>query len=412
MLWLPRQVLFDPERGHHVLPGNALLPAHHGMLITRALQEWACLLSLELSFETAARLLGLDHPRSHPPLLLGTSAPRPPARGSDPHGGSPGSEALTPPARYRVPGVDAPQLVPAHPVRRPAAWPPALQAAVTTALAQDQPTPPAGVSAADWERVLSVRRAEPKSDPATLARLGPAVAPNQVVVAVDGVLVRQPRGHQFWELRTARVTTATGSRYLSGTGEVFLRQLFVCLRLCAGRRRPVTFLGDGAAWLRQFYEEQVAPWCRCECILDWYHLAKKVRGFASQIVRDRKARRALTGAALRRLWEGDVAGAVAALEAYRPGARNEAKLEELAAYLEARTELLPNYRERRRQQQYLGSGAVEKANDLLVARRQKHHGMHWSEAMSDALAALQTLRLNGGWDLYWRERRVLPLVAT
>ena len=32
--------------------------------------------------------------------------------------------------------------------------------------------------------------------------------------------------------------------------------------------------------------------------------------------------------------------------------------------------------------------------------------------MCDALAALTTLRLNGGWDLYWQERRVLPLVAS
>ena len=29
----------------------------------------------------------------------------------------------------------------------------------------------------------------------------------------------------------------------------------------------------------------------------------------------------------------------------------------------------------------------------------------------DGLAALRTLLLNGGWDLYWKEQRVLPLAV-
>jgi hypothetical protein len=37
------------------------------------------------------------------------------------------------------------------------------------------------------------------------------------------------------------------------------------------------------------------------------------------------------------------------------------------------------------------------------------YGMHWSKQTSDALAALRTLLLNGGWDLYWQKHQVLPL---
>jgi hypothetical protein len=66
----------------------------------------------------------------------------------------------------------------------------------------------------------------------------------------------------------------------------------------------------------------------------------------------------------------------------------------------------------RRERHYLGGAHAEKANDLMVARRQKNKGMHWSQDTSDALAALKTLMLNGGWDLYWHSRHVLPLVAT
>jgi hypothetical protein len=46
------------------------------------------------------------------------------------------------------------------------------------------------------------------------------------------------------------------------------------------------------------------------------------------------------------------------------------------SYLSDRRAYLPNYKARRTQRQYIGSAHAEKANDLLIARRQKHQGMH------------------------------------
>jgi len=92
-------------------------------------------------------------------------------------------------------------------------------------------------------------------------------------------------------------------------------------------------------------------------------------------------------------------------------ARNSEKLEELLAYLRARQPFLPNYRQRYIARRYIGSGHTEKLNDQLVARRQKGAGRHWSLETSDALAALRTLLLNGGWTRYWEHRQVLPLLA-
>ncbi len=85
---------------------------------------------------------------------------------------------------------------------------------------------------------------------------------------------------------------------------------------------------------------------------------------------------------------------------------------ELIGYLRARTPRIPNYRQRRIEQRYIGSGHVEQANDLIVARRQEHRRMHWSAATSDGLATLRTLMLNGGWERYWQQREVLPLLAS
>jgi len=53
-LHLRRQVRAHHDGRPHTMPGNALLPTHHGLLITRGLQELACLLPQEVPFATAA----------------------------------------------------------------------------------------------------------------------------------------------------------------------------------------------------------------------------------------------------------------------------------------------------------------------------------------------------------------------
>jgi hypothetical protein len=80
-----------------------------------------------------------------------------------------------------------------------------------------------------------------------LRHLGPELAPDQVLATVDEVLTRKPEPHRFWEVRTARVVTAQGYRYLSGVGQTFLQQLLVVLLLALGARRSLLLIADGAA---------------------------------------------------------------------------------------------------------------------------------------------------------------------
>src|SRR5262249_28106743 len=56
-LHLNRQVFAPLPDGALVMPGNALLPPRQGIIITRGLQELACLLPQDLSFDTVSRLL-------------------------------------------------------------------------------------------------------------------------------------------------------------------------------------------------------------------------------------------------------------------------------------------------------------------------------------------------------------------
>jgi hypothetical protein len=410
ILSLPRQVLERPNGGGHVIPGNDLLPDHGGMLITRCLREWACLLPLDVGVETTQRLLGWI---TQEPEVMGATEVRRLVRE---HGQqlraaeiAEAQALLADPERLAQARA---RLAPAQEPRRRAAWPQALTAVVEAALAEERPTPPKGVRPADWERVLAVRREQQEAlTTAQLRGLGPQVAADQIVVGGDEVLVRQPKKRQFHELRTARIATSEGSRYLSGTGANFLLVLWVLLLLCGARQRWVTFVADGARWLREFYAARLQNLPRVECLLDWFHLCKRCRELTSMIGKDREARRELYRAVRKRLWQGEVSAAVTLLEEYRPQARNEARLEELIAYLQSRKESLVNYGERWLKREYIGSGGVEKGNDVIVARRMKRKGMHWSLETADSLAALKTLWLNHGWDLYWGRHEVLRLAA-
>lgn len=403
-----RRVLYPLGSPRHLLPGNAVLPAHQGMVITRGLQEVACLLPQGLAVATVARLLGWQTQEEQ---VLCASTVRTLVRQ---HG-----QVLAAAEQAEVTALAAradlatltPCLVPTTTPRRRASWPPALAAAVERAWASGEVTAPAGVRQTDWERVLASRRAAGLQEAAQGRRLGPGIGSDEVLVSTDEVLTRTPVRRTFWELRTARVATAQGYRYLSGTGDAFLETLRVLILLCRGPDRAVLLLGDGARWIRTFFLTVLAPLTATAMILDWYHLHRKCAETASRLSRTKPSRRYFLGSLIRLFWRGEIDAALAFLEDLRPQVKSEPPLDDFLTYIQTRRDYLPHYRQRRRDRQYIGSGHAEKANDLLVARRQKGAGMHWSEETSVALMRLRTLRLNDEWDRYWLHHLPPSLLA-
>src|SRR5262249_39418506 len=150
-----------------------------------------------------------------------------------------------------------------------------LNAAVDAALADAHVRPPVGVSWADWERVQAARRADTTRPVEDLRQLGPALEADQVLVTVDEVLTRKPEPHRFWELRTARIVTAEGYRYVSGLGASFLQHLLVMVLLALSTHQSLLLIADGARWIRAFFTETLAQIPTRTMILDWYHLAQK-----------------------------------------------------------------------------------------------------------------------------------------
>jgi hypothetical protein len=136
-------------------------------------------------------------------------------------------------------------------------------------------------------------------------------------------------------------------------------------------------------------------------VLDWYHLCKKTSELLSMVCNRKKHRNEVFSEIRPLLWNGKVDEAISKLRKLLPDPRNPERLKELIGYLEARKPAIQDYNMRRINCEYNGNGIVEKANDLLVARRQKLAGMSWSKDGSDALCALTTLWYNGEWERYW-----------
>lgn len=405
IIHLSRQICFNRELDHHLMPGNALLPEHNGTIITRSLQEWACLLPMDLPFATVERLLKWQ--AQCPEMICASEVRRLVSAHGEVIREAEAEEVKGLLDRKDLSGLKA-QLVSSAGRRAASAWPPELTDAVRMALERGDEQPPEGVRQCDWERILAARRQEYQCME-QLRRLGPEIRSDQVVAATDDVLIKAPEKNRMLSIRTARIATTMGFRYLSGNGEAVLNQIFLLLILCGAPGKAVLLLGDGARWIRTFFTDRLKIFSRKELILDWFHLKKKCYELCSMICRGRKARASLMGRLIPCLWRGNVAAAVTHLEDYRHDCRNEQKLDELIRYLDARKPYIPNYKDKRAHRFYIGSGHAEKACDLIVARRQKHKGMHWSEKTADGLAALRTLMLNRAWDLYWQDRKILSL---
>ena len=406
-----RQVCECSTCGQDFMPVNELLPEHHQIVITRGLQELMCLLALQPSYERAHDYLVRI---THDPQVLSEREVQEIILA---HG-----QAIRQQEDVQAKAVldqdqveGEPVLVTSQPPRRGPDWPEEVAKAVETALdAGMWEETPEGISDRDWERIVTQVQDQADEEPTLpgLAHLGPRLRPHEMLVALDGIVVRGRHKDSRIELRVGRIATDDGYRYVSGTGEGFLTRVLAAIKALGGQGRFLIVLGDGASWIRTFFEEHLAAYSDKQLILDWYHLAKKCRKMLSMIGHNRQQRRDLLQQMTRLLWEGKTAESIAFLRALRETACRPDKLEELIGYLHKHRPYIPNYCQRRAECRFNSSNAAERACNILVARRQKQKSMHWIEKGADALCALQTLWYNLAWDLYWHQRQILPLLSS
>lgn len=243
-----------------------------------------------------------------------------------------------------------------------------------------------------------------------------SVPSESVYVSVDDVGVKQQknsrkegsvRDSKYVENTVAHIQYGDKSYILTGIG---MRNVFksVLAFLLANNllSHELIFMTDGARDLKSHIQSvfQFHPYT---VVLDWFHLKKRCQERLSQSIRGKDRRNAVLEKALRYLWVGDVPGATEYLRSLdSKDIKNANWLDDLISYFDNKGDAITCYALRAKLGLRNSSNPVEKANDLLVAQRQKHNGMAWSSKGSGSLAALQMVYLNNQSD-YWFQKRKL-----
>ena len=171
-------------------------------------------------------------------------------------------------------------------------------------------------------------------------------------------------------------------------------------------RRKLIFFVDGhslySAVLQFFsWHENLAV------ILDWYHLKKKCKELVSMVMKGRDLRNTVLEKLTPLLWHGLVDQAIIYLESLPESEiKNEEERLHLMRYLAKNRPMIPVYAIRKELGLRNSSNRGEKANDLLVADRQKHNGMSWSKPGSVSLASVTALKKNKEYPKWFREREL------
>ena len=227
---------------------------------------------------------------------------------------------------------------------------------------------------------------------------------NCVYISIDDIGVKRQkdkreenaaRDTKFVENTVAHIQYGDSVTLLTAVGMLELFKIVLAFLLSNGLLgHRLVFFSDGAKDIKGNIES-VFAFHPHTLILDWFHLKKKCKELLSMAIQGKNARNKCAEKLLRYLWVGDVQGAKDHL-ANLPGkaVKNPHWQEELIAYLERKKDNITCYAVRAKLGLRNSSNPVEKANDLLVAERQKHNGMSWTPHGSGALAAIQMVFKN------------------
>ncbi len=214
----------------------------------------------------------------------------------------------------------------------------------------------------------------------------------QKTVQTDVIVLQHPQTDTYSYLVAGKSSDNTPNYDI----ETYLSAMFSIL-MC-GACYDLIAITDGATAIRKRLHRVFGN--QLTIILDWYHLDKKIWALAGLFCRNKTEKEQHAKNIIKYLWKGQVAEAIIYLNE-TVVSKNEDKKRELLTYLNKHTAEIIDYERRQKAGRCIGSGRGEKANDQIVAMRQKKKGTAWSRDGSRSLAIIKTLQLNNQWDSYW-----------
>jgi len=179
-----------------------------------------------------------------------------------------------------------------------------------------------------------------------------------------------------------------------GSAEEFKKHLLACaIRSGYGHFKETVFIGDGAAWLRNMVSDLFPD---AQQILDFYHLCENVHTFAKCLFGTEDAKF--------KLWAKDIC------DSLRASQYNQV-LKELSSFKGKKLNGCPvnlhgyisnninhiNYVEYEKKGYFIGSGAIESGNKIVLHDRLKRAGMRWNTATAQAMLTLRSKAESNRW---------------
>ena len=192
--------------------------------------------------------------------------------------------------------------------------------------------------------------------------------------------------------------------YISYIGQVqeFKYHLYaLALRAGYGTYKNTVLISDGAAWIRGLKDELFPD---AQQILDLFHLKENTYSFAKEIFCNDKAKYEPWAEDIcSRLEEGKWKGVLKDLEKYKSMPSKQGSVN-LYTYISNNKDNIdyPKYREKG---YFVGSGAIESGNKVVLQSRLKLPGMRWNVETGQCMVSLKAKLESKKW-----ESDVVPLV--
>jgi hypothetical protein len=211
-----------------------------------------------------------------------------------------------------------------------------------------------------------------------------------------GVVFSSDNIHEWTDKRGDRQHKIQKREYTSyiGNASEFKKHLLACaVRNGYGQYKETVLISDGATWIRNMREELFPD---AQQILDYFHLCENVHTFSKHIFGMDEAKY--------RPWANDICTALKKSEAklvlndiksYAGKAAGPSPVN-LYVYISNNINNI-DYAGYEQKGYFIGSGAIESANKIVLQRRLKQAGMRWNTESAQYLLTLTSKCSSGLW---------------
>jgi len=184
--------------------------------------------------------------------------------------------------------------------------------------------------------------------------------------------------------------------YISYVGSVdeFKKHLLACaLRGGYGKYKQAVLISDGATWIRNMTAE-IFP--DAQQILDFYHLCENVNEYARHFFKmdDAKAK-PWVKAVCDKLRKSQYTAVLSELESH-PSKKPHGCAVNLHGYISNNINNI-DYAKYEKAGLFIGSGAIESGNKIVLQDRLKRAGMRWNTSTAQAMLTLRSKQESGLW---------------